>query len=226
MGDIPKYISVVSEHLAVYPQFCRTMAKTVPNEVTERFAKRLRATRIGRGFKTARLFARNLGIHENRYTRYERAEVEPDLATFNSICTALEITPNDLLCETIGLSSDGPAPGLAPGFTEDRMTAIAGQSSGEWSPSPQARFKGEAMALAMELGAILAKKEVGGGEPAPFEAIQAASGIFQRIVAAPFDFLSGIGHKIDIASADLEAQARVARHIRQIVEHLRGPARD
>ncbi|MBS0244706.1 MAG: helix-turn-helix transcriptional regulator, partial [Proteobacteria bacterium] len=43
------------------------------------FARRLRELRIPRGFRTARSLARALEIDENRYTRYERAEVEPDL---------------------------------------------------------------------------------------------------------------------------------------------------
>jgi len=39
----------------------------------------LRRMGIENGFSLARQFARALGIEENRYTRYERAEVEPNL---------------------------------------------------------------------------------------------------------------------------------------------------
>ena len=31
-------------------------------------------------YRARQIVAEKLGIHENRYTRYERAEVEPDLA--------------------------------------------------------------------------------------------------------------------------------------------------
>jgi transcriptional regulator with XRE-family HTH domain len=61
------------------------------------FAKRLRRLRTEKGFPKARLFAKRLGIEENRYTRYERAEVEPNLTLICRICQTLGITPNDLL---------------------------------------------------------------------------------------------------------------------------------
>ena len=61
------------------------------------FAERLRALRIPRGFRTARSFAKALGIDENRYTRYERAEVEPDLGLIRRICEILHVSPADLL---------------------------------------------------------------------------------------------------------------------------------
>jgi transcriptional regulator with XRE-family HTH domain len=60
------------------------------------FARRLRQLRIERGFIHARTFARALGIDENRYTRYERAEVEPTLALIYRMCELLEASPNDL----------------------------------------------------------------------------------------------------------------------------------
>jgi transcriptional regulator with XRE-family HTH domain len=64
------------------------------------FARRLRQLRIERGFKHARKFARALGIEENRYTRYERAEVEPTLTLIHRMCELLEASPNHLLGST------------------------------------------------------------------------------------------------------------------------------
>lgn len=61
------------------------------------FAERLRMLRIPRGFRTARSFAKALSIDENRYTRYERAEVEPDLGLIRRICALLAVTPDELL---------------------------------------------------------------------------------------------------------------------------------
>lgn len=61
------------------------------------FARRLRELRAVREFRTARSLARALGIDENRYTRYERAEVEPDLELLMRICRVLGASPNDLL---------------------------------------------------------------------------------------------------------------------------------
>ena len=61
------------------------------------FAKRLRQLRTEKGFAHARELVRVLGIEENRYTRYERAEVEPSLTLIHKICVTLQVSPNDLL---------------------------------------------------------------------------------------------------------------------------------
>jgi transcriptional regulator with XRE-family HTH domain len=65
-------------------------------EVRLQFAKRLKQLRTEKGFLRARTFANALGIHENRYTRYERAEVEPNLTLIHKICGTLRVLPNDL----------------------------------------------------------------------------------------------------------------------------------
>ena len=84
-------------------------------DVRLQFAKRLKTMRTQRGFDRARYFARSLGIEENRYTRYERAEVEPSLTLIHKMCETLRVSPNELL----GFAESGmerpfePAPGLA-----------------------------------------------------------------------------------------------------------------
>ena len=45
----------------------------------------------------AKAVARALEIEENRYGRYERAEVEPNLALLCRMCEVLQVLPNDLL---------------------------------------------------------------------------------------------------------------------------------
>ena len=75
----------------------QTPIPTAVPAVREHFAKRLKELRIPRGFPTARSLSRALGIDENRYTRYERAEVEPDLSLLIKICALLRASPNDLL---------------------------------------------------------------------------------------------------------------------------------
>ena len=57
----------------------------------------MRQLRIENGFPLARQLARALGIEENRYTRYERAEVEPNLTLIRRICETLRVSPNELL---------------------------------------------------------------------------------------------------------------------------------
>ena len=66
-------------------------------DVRAAFARRLKEERIKRGYPKARSFARAIGIEENRYTRYERAEVEPSLGLITRICDVLDITPDELL---------------------------------------------------------------------------------------------------------------------------------
>lgn len=76
------------------------------------FAKRLRERRYLMGFRTARAFALELGVCENRYSRWERAQTEPSLEMIVQICRTLEVTPNDLIS-------------LSPGPVETRARASA-----------------------------------------------------------------------------------------------------
>jgi transcriptional regulator with XRE-family HTH domain len=93
--------------------------------VREQFARRLKELRIPRGFPTARSLSRALGIDENRYTRYERAEVEPDLNLLIKICGLLRVSPNDLLVT-------GAAPN---GFSDQDQAPLHGQPGP--APAPQ-----------------------------------------------------------------------------------------
>jgi transcriptional regulator with XRE-family HTH domain len=80
------------------------------SEIRLLFAKRLKQLRTEKGFVHARTFAKVLGIEENRYTRYERAEVEPSLTLIHRICQTLQVSPNDLLAFT----ADVPGETLEP----------------------------------------------------------------------------------------------------------------
>lgn len=91
------------------------MSEQQPPLARREFARRLRELRIRRGFRTARSLAAALAIDENRYTRYERAEVEPDIGLIQRICQTLRLSPDALL----GTGPDkhpGPQPGQ--GFAE------------------------------------------------------------------------------------------------------------
>ena len=83
------------------------MTKSLMYDVRSRFAERLKDMRVQAGFIRARHLANALGIEENRYTRYERAEVEPSLTLIHRICEALRTSPNDLL--GLAESRDVPA---------------------------------------------------------------------------------------------------------------------
>jgi len=60
------------------------------------FAKRLRERARQLELSDAEV-ARRAGLAERRYGHYVRAAREPDLQTLLRICTALDVTPNDLL---------------------------------------------------------------------------------------------------------------------------------
>ena len=90
------------------------MTKTLAPEVRSQFAKRLKDTRVQSGFPRARYFAKSLGIEENRYTRYERAEVEPSLTLIHKMCETLRVSPNELM----GFA-EYAGPAAIPAFAEE-----------------------------------------------------------------------------------------------------------
>jgi transcriptional regulator with XRE-family HTH domain len=96
------------------------------SEVRARFGLRLKGFRQSAGFKTARAFAEALELDENRYTRYERGEVEPNLANICRMCSVLGVEPNELL----GFSEAPSEP-----ITSAGEAAQAGRT-GEDKPGP------------------------------------------------------------------------------------------
>ena len=187
----------------------------------KRFAKRLRAIRGPRGFKTARSFAERLDIHENRYTRYERAEVEPDLPLLMQMCDALGVTPNDLLCETIGLS-DGPPSRVdydAPGFAEAGPQDNSGETSQRPVDQRQMAVDMAAWDLASELAQI-EETQKALGEPVPAAVIATAGRLFHRLQTQTYAVLPEIGTSFALAKVDLEVQRRVSERIKRLTEAL------
>ena len=93
------------------------------------FARRLKDLR-GQHFSTARSFAQALEIDENRYTRYERAEVEPDLTLIAKICALLSVTPDELFGfhstrgpATLGFAESATLPPSPPRTRRKRATS-------------------------------------------------------------------------------------------------------
>lgn len=67
---------------------------------TAAFAVRLKTLRVLRGFRTARSFARALDIDENRYTRWERGEVEPSVTMLAKMAEVLGLPVDVLVSRT------------------------------------------------------------------------------------------------------------------------------
>jgi transcriptional regulator with XRE-family HTH domain len=84
------------------------------------FSVRLKQLRVLRGFRTARAFAQALEIDENRYTRWERGEVEPSVAMLAKMAEVLNI-PVDVLVSGGDVAAALPA---TAGVREGGMGAL------------------------------------------------------------------------------------------------------
>ena len=205
------------------------------SDARARFAQRLRAIRIPRGYKTARSFANALDIDENRYTRYERAEVEPDLQLLMKICGLLGATPNDLLCDTIGMQ---PLDIEVPlGFAERA-------AGGGYQPARQASYTtvppqrsvpdslSEARrAVAWELATVVAMLEATaeGLDPdslSQMERLRRIAALHARIDANPFAFLGDLPDRLNGIQVPSETEVEIENLIGQIVTASKPGAND
>jgi transcriptional regulator with XRE-family HTH domain len=146
--------------------------------VRQQFAERLKSLRLARGFRTARSLAVALEIDENRYTRYERAEVEPDLDLLSRICSALQLSPNDLL----GPLGDGGR-AKVPGFAEEAVS--------EPADGPDLRRDRAAWRLAQavaEIESCAGRPQA--ASPAPLSVLQSAGRWFLGLQSKPYAAMS------------------------------------
>ncbi|MFZ4808148.1 MAG: helix-turn-helix domain-containing protein [Hyphomicrobiaceae bacterium] len=184
------------------------------------FARRLRELRVPRGYRTARSLARALGIDENRYTRYERAEVEPDLALLIRICEALSVTPNDLLGDAMSHRSNG----YVSGFAE----APAGETRAAPSADPE-RYRLKRQAAAWQLAHAVAQIETGtAAEPAgnlsELHALQRVSQIHAAIERDPFAFIAGVMADPRVNGLSIEVQGQLVGLIRDMTHAVEAHA--
>lgn len=175
-------------------------------EARRDFSTHLRELRVPRGYRTARSFARALGIDENRYTRYERAEVEPDLDMIRRICQLLAVTPNDLLgAPSASLGLDGSA-----ALAADADAATSTGRSPMHQPAPEARARSIATASWQLAETVIAVRTshadaTNNTPPTPargLEALSLTGTVYRDLMQQPFETISTI-------SADLLG-ARIA----------------
>src|SRR5690606_1890678 len=88
--------------------------QTPERQGSSAFAIRLKQLRVLRGFRTARAFAQALEIDENRYTRWERGEVEPSVAMLAKMAEILNL-PVDILVSGGDVAASLPSPLVTPG---------------------------------------------------------------------------------------------------------------
>lgn len=190
------------------------MAQLAP-EVRSQFAKRLKTMRTQRGFPRARYFARSLGIEENRYTRYERAEVEPNLTLIHKMCETLRVSPNELL----GFSEPRPfefAPGLAEGAPGEIAHAPRREAAGLGADAVSAlawRLAGEMIAIRHEQ---TGKKAAGDA----LETMRETGALFRSLQARPFDTATEFASDPALERVDGKRRAAFARLIRSFTNSI------
>jgi transcriptional regulator with XRE-family HTH domain len=195
------------------------MAPMLAPEVRLQFAKRLRTMRTQRGFDRARYFARSLGIEENRYTRYERAEVEPSLTLIHKMCETLRVSPNELL----GFAESGqehffePAPGLAEAATGEiaQTPRRDGTGHGPDAASTLAwRLAAEAVAIRHEqTGKSKAASDVLG-------TMRETGALFRSLQARPFETAVELAADPALERVDGKRRAALAGLIRSYTDSL------
>lgn len=207
------------------------------SDARARFAQRLRAIRIPRGFKTARSFAEALEIDENRYTRYERAEVEPDLQLLMRICNLLGATPNDLLCDVIGAPPvDMP---MQYGFAERTATSyntdqppgggnVGGTRASAPNPGSLAMTrKATGFQLAELIATIEGNSADGAGnELQPLERLRLSGPIAARIEADAFQFLADLPDRLQGIDVSPERQVKLERLVQELIIAHKSAAND
>jgi transcriptional regulator with XRE-family HTH domain len=177
------------------------MARTLAPEVRSQFAKRLKEMRIQNGFIRARYFAKSLGIEENRYTRYERAEVEPSLTLIHRMCELLRVSPNVLM----GFAEYEGAQTPMTAFAEDSAGMQSGQDAGTRHRDLLA------WRLASEVVAVRNKHRSRSKPPAdPLATKRDVGKLFRQLQSDPFGTVAGIVGDGSLKDAGSERKAELA----------------
>ena len=181
------------------------MAQLLAPEVRSQFAQRLKSLRTQRGFDRARYFAKSLGIEENRYTRYERAEVEPSLTLIHKMCEMLRVSPNELL----GFGEFRHAHlGNVPGLAETPAGEMRHDDDGDSDIAGKGARPLSSLAWNLASEAVAMRHEHGGGKskvPAdPLALLRETSTLFSGLQAEPFETVTAILG--DPALKDVEAK--------------------
>jgi transcriptional regulator with XRE-family HTH domain len=194
------------------------MAPSLAPNVRSQFAKRLKSIRTLRGFGRARYFAKSLGIEENRYTRYERAEVEPSLTLIHKMCDMLRVTPNELL----GFAEVKPERGftMAVGLSESDDTAHPYQhANAEHAGNAGDPLSSVAWQLA---SAAVAIRHEHTGKPKassdPLDTVRETSALFRSLQQSPFGAVAEIVDDPTLKSIDAGRKSTLAKLIQSFTE--------
>jgi transcriptional regulator with XRE-family HTH domain len=187
------------------------MATTLAPQVRSQFAKRLKIIRTQKGFHRARYFASRLGIEENRYTRYERAEVEPSLTLIHKMCETLDVTPNELL----GFDSLGQqAVGAHAGFADPSGEEVKAASEGPDAVSMRA------WALASEAAALRHEQKAGKSGDDPLGTVRETGLLYRNLQSEPFETVARLADDPVFKAVDAGRKARLAELIRAFTHSI------
>ncbi len=178
------------------------------------FARRLRERRVLNGYRTARSLARAIGIDENRYTRYERAEVEPDLTLIRQLVIALKTTPNELL---------GGAPPATVGLQDGSggMLSVDGGVALRFSP-PSRVERSPALLWALADAVATARALIDGDKEGTGSIrLQTVSAIYQQLAPDPFGTIAALVNERAFIRASADLQARIQGLIDDLARTLR-----
>jgi transcriptional regulator with XRE-family HTH domain len=177
----------------------------------QQFAQRLRELRIPRGFRTARSLARALDIDENRYTRYERAEVEPDLTMIRRICETLGVTPDALLGFDTLEDPTAPPPITGKAFTNGMAATPL--------PSRATDLQTSAWLLAEAATSLL--RTNASHAAAPLTPVAETCKTYKALVERPFETISKILAHADLSNVDLPSASALRDSIDQFVANIK-----
>jgi transcriptional regulator with XRE-family HTH domain len=195
------------------------MPEVLAPNVRAQFAKRLKIIRTQRGFDRARYFAKSLGIEENRYTRYERAEVEPSLTLIHKMCATLHVTPNELLgfAEFNDEGAFQNTPGMAESSSESARGRVQAASNGNVGSL--------AWRLASEAATIHSEQASRGKSPEdPLANFRETAALFQKLQADPFGTVAEIVDDPAVKGAPAARKTAMAELIRAFTEGASGKA--
>jgi transcriptional regulator with XRE-family HTH domain len=182
--------------------------------VREHFARRLKELRIPRGYPTARSLSRALGIDENRYTRYERAEVEPDLSLLLKICTLLRASPNDLLIPAGFDESQGKY--------QQEPTSHQPQPRAPVATSPAVESQ-QRRACAWQLASDVTNAvEMTPGQP-PMARLARISQLFNEIEADPFGTIQRLSEDARFKTINPDEAQKISARVDELIAAIASP---
>jgi transcriptional regulator with XRE-family HTH domain len=184
----------------------------------ERFTSRLRQLRQERGYAAARHFAQALGLPENRYSRYERGDSEPDIELIYAFCEKLPASPDELF----GFDAPASMQGFSSGPQALLKRADQPIDDHDRHATSPANPLMATEAAAWRLAATLARLKSGraASEPANLAELRATAQLFAALRNDPYETVARLVDGPEIAGLAVSATREVEMAIEQFLAGL------